>query len=377
MNAERLNVVAKAIQQELTAGRTVENLTELVNALQNLVNQPANAQWQQTVANKRNEIAAALKRAASNDFAPAWHQIVVYIGGDGLLGLALQERIRTIIERNQITPSNALQEIREIQQALTSFKNGIDQTVAGLTILKIAAEELTAGEAEIGIEVPRSAVDNDLSGLEKELGEVKFILATFLELSTGHSGPITLRTISSTDLQFYFSVIPGAAAALAYAINLIVDAYTKLVDIRKKYSELKDSGVPPEALKPLGDYANHAIEEKLDDFVLQIESKYFHVRDGHRKNELKVALKFCMTKMANRIDQGYHFEARIAANPAPSDAEGEKKADFEEAAATIKVAAPAMRYIRLEGEPILSLPESEQTEKGGTKKADKKDPKKS
>jgi hypothetical protein len=372
LNAERLNVVAKTIQQELTSTRVVENLTELTTALQNLVNQPGNAQFQQIVTSKRNEIGTALKSATSNSFSPAWRQVVTQIGGEGLLGGTLEERLRTIFERNQITPTNALQEIRQIQQSLTNFKNGIDQTVGGLNLLRIGTEDLAPGEAEIGVEIPRGAVNNDLAGLEKELGELKFILGTFLELSTGSPGPISLRTISSTDLQFYFSAVPSAAAALAYALNLLVDSYKKIVEIRKKHSELKENGVPPEVLKPLEDYANRAIEDKLDHFAVEIESKHFHVKDGNRRNELKVALKFSLAKLANRIDRGYHVEVRIASTPAPTDAKGKKETGFEDAVATIGAAADSMQYIRLEGAPILSLPESDHPKRDIEKKGSKK-----
>lgn len=366
MNAERLNVVAKAIQQELSSTRVVEILTELTNALQNISNQ----QYQNILAAKRKEITAALSIAPSNSFPPAWRQIVMQIGGEGLLGSELEERLRTIIERNQITPSNALQEIRQIQQSLTNFKSGIDQVAAGLDLLRIGREELAPGEAEIGVEIPRAAVNNDLSGLEKELGELKLILGTFVEFSTGKSGPIPLRTISSTDLQFYFAAAPSAAAALAYAINLLVDAYKKVVEIRRNRNELKENGVPPGVLKPLEDYANNAIEVRLDEFTAEIEAKFFHVKDNDRKNELKVALKFSLAKLANRIDRGYHIEARIA--PSSDDHTGKKDKELEEAAAIIRAAAPSMQYIRVEGAPILSLPESEQpkksTEKGAAKK---------
>jgi hypothetical protein len=146
VNAERLHVVAKAIQEEFSA-RLVENVMELVNALQNIVNQPTVGQYQQNLSAKRSEIAAALKNAPSDSFAPAWRQIVVEIGGEGLLGQALNEKINTIFERNQITPSNALQEIRQIHQALVSFKAGIDQTVSGLSALKVGKEDLSPGEA--------------------------------------------------------------------------------------------------------------------------------------------------------------------------------------------------------------------------------------
>src|ERR1700687_6471874 len=132
LNAERLHAVANAIKQELDSSRLVENFQELTNALQNLVNQPNQPQWQQIVSNKRVEIQTALEKAPPNQFNPAWWQIVNEIGGRGLLGNQLEQRIREIFERNQITLPIANQEIVQINQALANFKNGIDQLVGGL-----------------------------------------------------------------------------------------------------------------------------------------------------------------------------------------------------------------------------------------------------
>jgi hypothetical protein len=51
-------IVAGAIQFEMDKGSIAQRLQELVTALQNLENQPANLLWQQTVTAKRSELRA-------------------------------------------------------------------------------------------------------------------------------------------------------------------------------------------------------------------------------------------------------------------------------------------------------------------------------
>lgn len=96
MNAERLHAVAKALLKELSDGRIVENFQELTNNLQNAVTQPTQAQFQNVVASKRTELTRLLTNAPSNGFSPAWRQTVVEIGGAGLLGTELLDRIEGI-----------------------------------------------------------------------------------------------------------------------------------------------------------------------------------------------------------------------------------------------------------------------------------------
>jgi hypothetical protein len=154
MNAERLHAVAKALLKELTDGRIVDHLQELIGGLQNAVNQPAQAQFQNLVANKRMELARLLPSTGSNKFSPAWRQIVTEIGGAGLLGTELLNRIEDVFQRNKITPAAALQELQPILQALTTFKNGLTEVTNGFAHLKIGADELAPGACEVGVAIP-------------------------------------------------------------------------------------------------------------------------------------------------------------------------------------------------------------------------------
>jgi hypothetical protein len=138
----------------LTDGRIVDHLQELIGGLQNAVNQPAQAQFQNLVANKRMELARLLPSTGSNKFSPAWRQIVTEIGGAGLLGSELLNRIEDVFQRNKITPAAALQELQPILQALTTFKNGLTEVTNGFAHLKIGADELAPGACEVGVAIP-------------------------------------------------------------------------------------------------------------------------------------------------------------------------------------------------------------------------------
>jgi len=375
LNAERLHIVAKAIQAELNSTRVAEHLQQLTSFLQNLSSQPGNLQFQQQVANKLAELEVALKSAPSNTFSPAWRQILTDIGADEFLGARLADKIRDLIERNEkITPQAAHQGILQIQQAVNVFKSSIDQLVAALGNLKIGSEDLAPGESEFGISIPREAVDDDLAEFATELTDLRFILRTFGELTTARSLSFPIRTISSSDLLVYVNVIPRMAAALARAAEWLIDQYKKLLDIREKITDLRKDGVPPDELKGIEKFANSQMEQGIEKIAIQIETEYSVVKDQDRKNELRTAMKFSLSMMANRLDQGFNFDVRIQP---PQAADAKKDEDTEKAIATIRAASASLQFMRLGGAPILSLPEPAPELTQGPKKTRKKRPPKS
>jgi hypothetical protein len=91
---------------------------------------------------------------------------------------------------------------------------------------------------------------------------------------------------------------------------------------------------------------------------VEIEQQYSAIKDAGRKNEIGNALHLSLNMLANRIDRGYNIDVRIG--PPHSNAKKEEN----EAVATIKAATPSLQFIRVDGDPILSLPEKEESDEG-------------
>ncbi len=190
MNAERLHAILREVKKELEGQRLVELLQQLQGQVQNLSNQPQNAQFQQAVGQMLSTVEKTLESARSNAFSPAWREALKELGIDELLGESVAQRIRGIVEKNQVlTPAIATQQVQEIVGSIVKLKTMIDQTTQGLTNFKIGAEDLGPGECEIGILIPRSAVENKLGQFADELKEFEFIISQFSELCTGGLHP--------------------------------------------------------------------------------------------------------------------------------------------------------------------------------------------
>jgi hypothetical protein len=358
MNAERLHVVAIALRNEFQRLETVDHLQQMREALERLTQNPQQPQFQQQVSSRLNELQKRLSTAPSNSFSPAWRQIVEELGASAFVGNALAERLTNIFERNQITYPLAAAEVKQAHEEAARIKTALDQISSAFQTLHIPAEDLQPGECELGVLIPRSAVENSLVPFAKELGEINFIVLTFSELTTGATDSVQIRTISSSDLTVYLDVGLKVGAAIGQAVAWIIDRYKSILEIRKQHAELQKQGVPAERLKGIEDYANDAMSIGIEQIVPQIVETYCTTADKTRKNELTNGIRISLNKIANRIDRGFNFEIRV--EPIKRDAQGLSVIDNAEMQHidTIQETSKTLEFMNLEPNPILRLPDS-------------------
>lgn len=357
MNAERLHAIAKAIREDLVTTAALPTLQQLRDALQNQVNTPQEASYQQQVATAMETLLPALEAAPSNAFPPTWIQVEEELGIDGFLGERLGAAIREIFERNQITPSVAAAEVSSLFAELEAMSTRLDQLVGAMEHFRIGAEELQPGQAEVGVLIPRPAVGNQLEQLGQEFQELQRLLGPFLELGTGSRPPLEVMTISSTDFGVFLDVAPKAAMFVAVAVERVVALYKNLLEVRKLRQQMEDQGVPVEKLAGVDEHANSVMAEGIETIAAEIVADAHLSLDTGRQNELKVEVRLSLNGIANRIDAGFNIDVRAGAGPEEQEAEANGSTDDAEVVRMIQNASPNLRFINRSGKPILSLQE--------------------
>jgi hypothetical protein len=355
MNAERLHAIIIALNQEMSSANTVGKLQQLVSSLQNVVNQPI-PQHQQTLSQALKAMYSAVTDVPSDGFSPAWRQALRELGGEDLFGRSMKSNIEAIFSRNQITPAVALQELQELHVRLQAFKNALDQGAGALRHFRVGDEKLAPGECEIGVLIPRDAVENRLLDFAKELGEVAFILNTFSEVATGKKDDLVIRTLSSSDLLVYLQAAVPYGAFAAVCVERVVALYKQLLEVRKLRQELRNQGVPNDAVTGVEKYANEMMETGIDKIAVEVVNQYHKNDDEARKHELTNAVRISLKKIANRIDHGFNLEVRVSATSKKSESEQEDE-ELKRGVAAIQSATANMQFLKLEGQPILRLPE--------------------
>jgi len=352
MNAERFHAIARTLKGELSERNVVERLQHLFNALQG-ISQTSNASTQGNLAGSLEAFYKEVTDTTSDSFTPTWRQVLVEIGGEELFGKNLKQQVQEILANNQMTPVVAYQQIQPILTRLRAFEDSLNKVVLAFENFKIGFEELRPGEAEIALLIPRAAVENKLGGFANELKEMEFILNTLSEVATGRQDDLKIRTMSSSGLLVFLAAPPVFAAAIAKAVDLVVGAYKKILDIKKLELEIKRLEMPEEISEKTKEYANTRMAAAIETFTVEIIKQY-PVTDKERKHELTNAVTISLNRIANRIDHGFNFEVRIEPLTAPPT-DGDE--GVTQAVQVIRAASDNMQYMKLEGPPILALPE--------------------
>ncbi len=365
MNAERLHRILLELQKEYEIKHVLAKLNDVRTHLQNQVNQPQQPSHQQNLVAELDNLREMLRNSDTNSFSPGWNQVVDEIGGANLFGNNLLERIENIFESNQITPAAALQEINEIADLSQSLKDAIDNVVDGFNKLKIGSDNLEQGECELGYSIPRVFVENKLSSLNKEISELNFILNNISEVVSGEKQEFEIKTISSSDFLLFVVVGLTVADVLSKAVERIINNYKTILEIKLLRNQLKEKGVPEKETKGIEEHANNSMKEEIKNIVNDIMKEYYKGNDTGRKNELSNGITIALNKLANRIDNGFNVEIRVAPLPEPTNTEDltETEKQKHQIIDSITSRIKTMEFINTSGDKILKLEEGESQKK--------------
>lgn len=358
MNVDRLREIAQAIVSDINTTGITGSLETLTTSLQEQVNSPQHADPQRVVSSELRKLDETLSNAPSNQFSPTWQQAANELGADGLLGESLKERIETIFASNQITPSVALSELRQILNQVKSLHDSLARLIKSMQELGIGSQPLVGSECEIGVLVPRGFVDNKLDRLGAEFNELNKIFSVFSEIAIGQRPGFKVRAIASSDFNVYLEALPAVAACIAVAIERIIATYKNLLDIRKHHRDLESLGIPEANLEGIQDHANSLMATEIDALDKELLQEFLKQTDPARRNELEIELRLSLSKIANRIDRGFHVEIRIPLALSQSlETDSAASQVTKKHLDLIKESTKALEFIKVDGPPILRLPE--------------------
>jgi hypothetical protein len=299
-----------------------------------------------------------LNTAPSNDFGPAWRQVLDEIGASELLGHKLLERVTAVLEKNALTIAMAHEELGEIVRQFSVLNGAVDHAVQGLQQLRVGTEELKPGEIEIEILIPKEQV-SELGPFGRDLQRIETIFKVFSEVATGKPGHFEVQRLSSSN--FLVDLVGNDLVTIwmiAKSLEWVLDQYKKVVEIRKAHKEIRKFDVPDEVLAPLRDHAENLIRKQVEERVpVLLQEHYREKGDDGRRNELGNGLSWALLEIAGRIDRGYGFDVRVGeiSESKQDDPEEEvRRAKLQD----IKNIEKTLQYFRPDGPPILALPAS-------------------
>jgi hypothetical protein len=357
VNAERLHAIVEALKAEIEETQYPSLLDQLVEGLRESAESPNQPGPQEQASSAREKLNAVLREAPSGDFSAAWRQALDEMGVVDLLGDALANEIERILSGNEITPSAAANELEEIRQRVQQFVNSLNQASSALDFFRIGSGDLAPGEFEIGFLIPRNTVDNGLEHLGQEFVELKKIIAPFSELVGEGRPEIHVRSIASSEFQVFLDSTPAVAAVVATAVERLLAAYERILNIRNLHRQLAEEDVPDDALEGVAKHVTEGMEGKIREIAENVVAEA-ELGDSGRSNELKTEVALALRKLAQRIDHGYDIEVRAGEIPESSEDDvddTESDQAMREAARVVLDAQPGLEFMNVSGKAILSL----------------------
>ena len=333
MKVGRLHAALNAVHGDYSDNSVDELLKGLQAALVNYVNQPTP---EQSTAFKESysNLATALRDSDLNLSSPLRRQILDEINAFPQIGVGLLDRITLAIERNNITPADALTEIKTIIKEVNEYQENVHDLIALFENLELEYDELEEGQFEVGISLPCGITGGTLEGMEKEVHQLNQVFRTFKEVAGDEMTSVSFRHVSSSEWQIFLECVAQVALCTAVAIERIVALYKKLLEIRKLREEISKN-VPKQALTSVDDYLKSVVEQGLQEIADDLLKDFYKGKVQGRQNELKSGLASALKYIADRTDHGATFEVR-ACEPEEPEAKSDQEAKSKDFRASLK-----------------------------------------
>ena len=355
MIIEKLDSIATHISSLVKKTKIIQTLDALAVALTNYTNGPSE-DGMKAVSEQLQALGTRASTEEWRSIPRTWLLYLDEVGFTPFLGENLHRTVRDAVNFSNMTSVEARDEVQRIKGVVERYVGAFERISDAAKVLDVKKDTLQAGEAEMGILFPRGLFSNKLDKFVDQSRELDAIARLFEELATGSRESPEIKAISTTDPTYFLLISPAAVLFFLKALNMILDAYEKVLKVRKLRGEIANvlspalvGQIEQEAQTQVRDVINAMIPKILEQSVLQNEG---------RKNELRNELEIRLPRLASWVDHGVRIEATI--QPLPPQKAGEEETPEVVALRGLsqKIAelSSQIRRYELVGEPILNLP---------------------
>ncbi|MBX3134047.1 MAG: hypothetical protein KF689_11770 [Gemmatimonadaceae bacterium] len=330
MNTSRLIRVLSELDSDLSS--------EVLPAIQALVQTATTARdtpaqdFSEKLQSDLSEAQAMAERMWAAQYPPSAQKIVVAAGLAPLCGEALSRRIAGCFEGAAMTPATAVRKLTELQKELDAARRNASAVVAGLAKLGIEEVNLEADEYELGVLLPETAAHGELGTVNEELKHWNQIVRAFQEAAGDEEREVRIRSFSDGSLLVFLGVGAWVAHHLMTAVERLLAAYERILDIRLKREELARLGVPPTELSLAKKTEKELIEKESAALLKDLTQAIAKGTKAERKQEIESHLKVAVSLVAKFLDKGGQIEITVPPIDDP-DAENEDSEEADEASA--------------------------------------------
>ncbi|MBS7792458.1 hypothetical protein KTR66_20870 [Roseococcus sp. SDR] len=324
MNASRLlEIVERMRATEAHGGLQNLLVNSVMSSLQNLVSSPNSPQWQTSLRDGLTQLSDA-QTAATKSLGPEDRKAFAELRGAEFLLNDLAEMVDGVVQANAATLQVAANELAPFIQRRADFLTGLDALSRHLRELGLEEPPLEAGEAELGIRLPRTVFSNSLDGLQQELKTINRIIRAVSEAVSGSPDTAEVRRISTSDPLFTLGLPLATILAIGKLVTWGLGVWKQVEDIRLVRAQTRKLDIENSAA--LAEMYEKAIEKKVNGLVEAKVREMLGVRyeEAGRAQEQRTDLTQVLGILLDQLQKGITIEVRLGPPP-PEQADGERE----------------------------------------------------
>ncbi|WP_282091223.1 hypothetical protein [Epibacterium ulvae] len=310
MNTDKLSEIVGKILRVESQVATQSCFQELDGALNNLVNQPQNAEHQRAVSEKLTALRQSLEEFVS-EFTPQDYERVLEISFD-TFDQELADEISRKIQENAMTPSVAREFVQKLSSDRTQTFQQLNQFASNLKFFGFGYPTPTEGTTEVGFQIPRAIFENEFESMLGELKDIRNMVRFFSVTATGQYQKASVGSISTTDPLFFLIMAKEIALMFGGVVTWGIGVWYSVEQIRKTRAETAQ--IEAFTPKEIEEFFDKKIEKTIK---LEVEKKVASLlKEGKatkaQQGELKGQLTWALNSLLAKMERGLTIELRIA-----------------------------------------------------------------
>lgn len=371
MHLGKFHALISGLALEYTKNNINTQIQSVIQQLDSLAANPGNTEIAKAFKTQIEVLRTVLSLSSMNKPYPTLAALLDSINAQQYVGDQLFQNIENVIEKNGMSPQLAAASLREFMAKVVSFYQEITAIDNAFTQLEVEYSKLDSGEGEIGISIPKPEGKRLLSDLAATAKAWDRALRPFVELADPNHEPVEVRTISSSDWQFYLTAGVTVLVTLSGAVSQLNTLLQKMVETKKLIKQLAGQGMSETSTAPL----MLEVENMLNSGTRQLAEKIVEKNpsaDKGRANELKTEMTRSLGFIASQMAVNVTIEIRYLPPLPPERLEENEDNDADHGAAIrieqlTEAAAQIERnmdIIRLDsdGQALLNLPAPDEGE---------------
>ena len=309
MDSARLATALSFLNNDEKQFEIQPKLEALRDALANLASNPGEASYQQIFVSRQKELRRSLADCIAT-YNNSQREQIYELGAKPYFSTSLTNRIQGSVSSNPLSPAVTLELVTGLIEERQAFLLRVRNVLKGLQSFDLSEDEKPVDAPDIGFEIPRTLFDNELTGLVRELNEIRRIIRVISEVTTGQVTEIELHDISASDPLFFFGIDYRTIITLGSLFSWSIlqwKAVEQIREIRARTSKIKGidkSDIEDLIDKKITETIDGAIAKKSHDLIDKsplIEP---------RKNEIDDQVSSVIRSIFSKFERGMKIEIR-------------------------------------------------------------------